>query len=126
MAENDFQGHFLQGPCRPSWNTAGWSRSGARPSNILQEFERTFNNKPHDLYQLPHSFRFGPVIAQYAQSVIERNVSRIEKPLIAHAADRGADIHVFKATPPPTPATKHHRRRIKIKAPLLEVRPWWR
>ncbi|TVR00657.1 MAG: ATP-dependent helicase, partial [Desulfovibrionales bacterium] len=27
-----------------------------------------------------------------------RNVSRIEKPLIAHAVERGADIHVFKAT----------------------------
>ncbi|TVR03394.1 MAG: ATP-dependent helicase, partial [Desulfovibrionales bacterium] len=71
---------------------------GARPSYILQEFERTFDNKPHDLYQLPHTFRFGPVLAQCAQNVIERNVSRIEKPLIAHAVERGADIHVFKAT----------------------------
>ena len=71
---------------------------GARPYYILEKFETVFSNKPHALYQLPHSFRFGPVIAQCAQNVIDRNLNRIEKPLIAHAMDRKADLHVFKAS----------------------------
>ena len=69
---------------------------GARPHYILETFEQVFSDKPHSLYQLPHSFRFGPVIAQCAQNVIDCNNKRIEKPLIAHAMGRRADIHIFR------------------------------
>ncbi len=71
---------------------------GANPGYILNNFKSKFKNKPHALYQLPHSFRFGPVIAQCAQNVIDCNLNRIKKPLIAHAMEKKADIHVFRAS----------------------------
>lgn len=70
---------------------------GARPDYILRDFENVFSNKPHVMYQLPHSFRFGPVIAQCAQNVIECNSNRISKPLIAHGVSKSSDIQLFKA-----------------------------
>ena len=36
---------------------------GARPNYILRDFEQAFNHKPHQLYRLSRSFRFGPAIA---------------------------------------------------------------
>src|SRR3990172_23372 len=68
---------------------------GARPNYILREFRNAFANKPHVDYKLSRSFRFGPVIAQCAQNVIDFNTNRVAKPLIAHSTDRVAHIHVI-------------------------------
>jgi DNA helicase-2/ATP-dependent DNA helicase PcrA len=69
---------------------------GARPNFIISDFERTFPNKAHVTYQLTHSFRFGPVIAQAAQNVIRRNTKRTVKRLIAHDASKDSRIHLVQ------------------------------
>ncbi len=69
---------------------------GARPTYIIREFQTVFANKPHVAYTLSRSFRFGPVIAQCAYNVISFNTTRVEKPLVAHFADRPAQIHVVE------------------------------
>lgn len=68
---------------------------GARPHYILSEFQRVFNNKPYIDYQLSHSFRFGPVVAECAQHMIAFNNKRISKPLIAHAVEKPTSIQVI-------------------------------
>ena len=57
---------------------------GARSEYILREFRKTFNNKPHEIYCLSHSFRFGYSIAQTSYNVITHNKNREEKVLLAH------------------------------------------
>jgi DNA helicase-2/ATP-dependent DNA helicase PcrA len=44
---------------------------GARPNYIVRDFEKVFNHKPQSMYQLSHSFRFGPTIAQSATNLSE-------------------------------------------------------
>jgi DNA helicase-2/ATP-dependent DNA helicase PcrA len=43
---------------------------GARPSYIIQDFSKVFDNKTVQDYCLYRSFRFGQVIAQSAASLI--------------------------------------------------------
>lgn len=61
---------------------------GARPNYILQDFANVFRNKPVVDYTLPHSFRFGPLIACYAANLIALNTERVKKPLVAFQADK--------------------------------------
>lgn len=67
---------------------------GARPDYILREFEKDFANKPVTRYELSHSFRFGPTLAQAAHNVISFNVQRETKTLVANdpAQVTGFDI----------------------------------
>ena len=71
---------------------------GARPNYIIREFQTVFANKPHTDYTLSRSFRFGPVIAQCAYNTISLNTTRVEKPLVAHCADKAAEIHVVEGS----------------------------
>ena len=71
---------------------------GARPSYIIREFQTVFSNKPHTRYKLSRSFRFGPVIAQAAYNTITMNTNRVAKPLIAHSADKEAEIRVIESS----------------------------
>ena len=72
---------------------------GARSDYILGEFQNVFDNKPHRVYNLTHSFRFGYHIAQNAQNVIRHNPNRLSKDLLSYRPDlpfrvtlcRGAD-----------------------------------
>lgn len=57
---------------------------GARADYILGEFQNVFDNKPHRVYKLTHSFRFGYHIAQNAQNVIRHNPTRLSKELLAY------------------------------------------
>jgi len=68
---------------------------GARPDYILK-FGEVFDNKPYTDYTLSHSFRFGPVIAQCAQNVIEFNVVRVKKSIVAHNMTLLAQVHVIE------------------------------
>ena len=68
---------------------------GARPNYILKDFVEVFNNKPVLDYNLSHSFRFGPVIAQCAANVISCNTVRVEKPLIAFQGEKEGFVHLF-------------------------------
>jgi DNA helicase-2/ATP-dependent DNA helicase PcrA len=80
---------------------------GARPNYILRELRAVFNNKPHQNYTLSHSFRFGPVLAQYAENVICFNANRIPKPLMAHSAARPAYLEVLiESSEQPTDVNK--------------------
>ncbi len=68
---------------------------GARPNYILRDFERVFNHKPHSMYRLSRSFRFGPFIARSAGSLIHNNLERVSKEVIAHRADVPGFIQVY-------------------------------
>ena len=68
---------------------------GARPNFIIQDFPEVFDNKPVQDYCLSRSFRFGPVIAQSAASLITRNTQRVKKPLVAHQINKHGFVHVF-------------------------------
>ena len=57
---------------------------GARPSYITRDFPQVFSNKPHAIYRLSRTFRFGPVLAQAAHNVIAFNTTRYPKPLVSH------------------------------------------
>lgn len=65
---------------------------GARPSYITRDFPQVFSNKPHAIYRLSRTFRFGPVLAQAAHNVIAFNTTRYPKPLVSH--DPGATSSV--------------------------------
>lgn len=67
---------------------------GARPDYILN-FGTVFNSKPYIDYKLSRTFRFGPVIAQCAQNVIEFNVKRVSKSIVAHNIRQPTQIHVI-------------------------------
>ncbi len=67
---------------------------GARPSYILN-FGEVFGNKPYVDYTLSRSFRFGPVIAQCAQNVIEFNSRRVLKPIVAHNMGLPTQVHII-------------------------------
>ena len=65
---------------------------GARPQYILHEFARRHPNKPHAVYDLTHSFRFGPVIAQCALNTIQFNSGRAAKSLVAQDAAKRTQV----------------------------------
>ncbi|MCC6957685.1 MAG: ATP-dependent helicase [Anaerolineales bacterium] len=69
---------------------------GARPQYILQDFARVFANKPVHDYTLSRSFRFGPLIAQCAANLIARNLTRVEKHLIAHQPKKHGFVQFFQ------------------------------
>jgi DNA helicase-2/ATP-dependent DNA helicase PcrA len=69
---------------------------GARPTYMIREFQTVFSNKAHTDYTLSRSFRFGPVIAQCAYNSISFNTTRVPKPLVAHRADKTAEVHVVE------------------------------
>jgi DNA helicase-2/ATP-dependent DNA helicase PcrA len=72
---------------------------GARPEYIIKEFESAFTSKPHSIYKLSRSFRFGPIIAQCAQNTIMHNSTRQEKNVIAHNISNQSQIHIYKTNP---------------------------
>jgi DNA helicase-2/ATP-dependent DNA helicase PcrA len=69
---------------------------GARPGYILGEFEAIFNNKLLITYTLSHSFRFGPIIAQYAENCIVNNRSRKSKSLIAFHPGQSSSVRFIE------------------------------
>jgi DNA helicase-2/ATP-dependent DNA helicase PcrA len=70
---------------------------GARPNYIVHDFEKVFNHKPHSMYQLSHSFRFGPTIAQSATNLIHQNTQRVGKDVIAYQEDKLGFIQVYNS-----------------------------
>lgn len=68
---------------------------GARPNYIVHDFERVFNHKPHQVYKLSHSFRFGPTIARAASFLINQNIKRVNKDVIANQKDKPGFIQVY-------------------------------
>jgi len=67
----------------------------ARPYYILQGFKEDFDNKPVIGYQLPRSFRFGPLAAQAAYNVIVFNQQRESKPLVSHDVHQHTGITIL-------------------------------
>jgi len=65
---------------------------GARPEYILKEFETTFTAKPHTIYKLDTTFRFGPLLAQYAYHSISHNRTRQIKNVFANFIHETTDI----------------------------------
>ncbi len=65
---------------------------GARSDYILGEFETTFTNKPHRVYKLTRSFRFGYCIAQTGYNVIQHNSHRLDKHLISSSPGSQSDV----------------------------------
>jgi DNA helicase-2/ATP-dependent DNA helicase PcrA len=70
---------------------------GARPNYIVQDFEKVFNHKPHSMYQLSHSFRFGPTIAYAASFLIHQNTRRVNKDVIAYQKNKLGFIQVYNS-----------------------------
>jgi len=70
---------------------------GARPNYIVHDFEKVFNHKPHSMYHLSHSFRFGPTIAQSATLLIHQNTQRVGKDVIAYQKDKLGFIQVYNS-----------------------------
>lgn len=56
---------------------------GARTDYILGEFAAVFDNKPHDVYRLTGSFRFGYEVAQAALNLMQHNPRRLEKRVLS-------------------------------------------
>jgi DNA helicase II / ATP-dependent DNA helicase PcrA len=69
---------------------------GARPAYILGEFEAIFKDKMLITYTLSHSFRFGPVIAQYAENCITYNHSRKQKSLISFRPEQASSLRMIE------------------------------
>lgn len=67
---------------------------GARADYILGEFQNVFDNKPHRVYKLTRSFRFGYHIAQNAQNVIRHNPNRLNKDLLAHRPGQDSQVRI--------------------------------
>lgn len=67
---------------------------GAKPSFILTEFEKIFNNKPNRIFTLDETFRFGPIISQTAQNSIKFNENRHPKSLVSGNTFNPSEIHV--------------------------------
>ena len=70
---------------------------GARPNYILCDFEKVFNHKPHVVYKLSHSFRFGPTIARAAGSLIHKNSQRMSKDVLAYQESKPGFIQVYNS-----------------------------
>ncbi len=68
----------------------------ARPHYILRGFQQDFDNKPVLDYNLSHSFRFGPLIAQTAYNTIRHNKERASKPLVAHFVEKTTNITILR------------------------------
>lgn len=68
---------------------------GARPEYILKEFETTFTSKPHTIFKLDRTFRFGPLLAQYAQNCISLNSTRHPKNVFASDVTSESDIEII-------------------------------
>lgn len=68
---------------------------GARPQYLLKEFETTFTTKPHKIFKLDQTFRFGPLLAQYAQNSISLNKSRHVKSVFANNPRNPCDIELI-------------------------------
>ncbi|CAM4172109.1 ATP-dependent helicase [Flavobacterium antarcticum] len=71
---------------------------GARPEYILNEFQTKFTSKPHTIFKLDETFRFGPILAQCAQNTIIHNTNRKEKNVLANKLTSGTDIEVFHSS----------------------------
>ena len=69
---------------------------GARPDYILDYMSGEFNGKRIIDYVLPHSFRFGPLLAQTAHNVISVNTRRKAKPLIAFDSTKQTDVQIIE------------------------------
>ena len=72
---------------------------GARPAYILGEFEAIFKDKLLITYELSHSFRFGPMIAQYAENCITHNHSRKQKSLISYRPGQASYLRLIEIKP---------------------------
>ena len=72
---------------------------GARADYILGEFQSVFANKPHRVYKLTNSFRFGYMVAQGSSHVAQQNSRRLEKRVVAADLSRETDIAVFYDEP---------------------------
>ena len=72
---------------------------GARPAYILGEFEAIFKDKLLMTYTLSHSFRFGPMIAQYAENCITHNHSRKQKSLISYRPAQASYLRLIEIKP---------------------------
>jgi DNA helicase-2/ATP-dependent DNA helicase PcrA len=72
---------------------------GARPAYILGEFEAIFKDKLLMTYTLSHSFRFGPMIAQYAENCITHNHSRKQKSLISYHPEQTSYLRLIEIKP---------------------------
>ena len=72
---------------------------GARPAYILGEFEAIFKDKLLMTYTLSHSFRFGPMIAQYAENCITHNHSRKQKSLISYRPAQASYLRLIEINP---------------------------
>lgn len=70
---------------------------GARPNYITKQFQRVFNDRPHQDYTLSHSFRFGALLAQCAYNSVQHNVGRYAKPVIAHNPAQAVEIEIFSS-----------------------------
>ena len=70
---------------------------GARPSYIVRDFEKVFNHKPHLMYRLSHSFRFGPTIAHSAGNLIRQNNHRVRKEVLAYQDAMPGFIQIYNS-----------------------------
>ena len=87
---------------------------GARPDYMLRHFEEVFHGKPHIVYTLSHSFRFGNGIASAAARTIRNNRNRYEKELLAHYKRKKSEIHVLEARQS-NPVSVHHDMAVVVK-----------
>lgn len=67
---------------------------GARPEYILNEFQTTFTSKPHTIFKLDETYRFGPLLAQCSQNTIIHNTKRQSKNVFAHKIEEATDIEI--------------------------------
>jgi len=70
---------------------------GARPTHIISEFQDIFKNKAYREYKLSNTFRFGPILAQSAQNLIQRNTNRVDKTVFAFNIEKQTDINLYEA-----------------------------
>ena len=90
---------------------------GARPSYFTECFQREFSTKPTRDYNLSTTFRFGPLLAQGAQNVIENNKTRIPKPVLAYDPTASTTIHVYcDSSQQPTDVDKELSKQVKALA----------
>lgn len=68
---------------------------GARSDYIRREFPNAFPNKPHSLYKLTNSFRFGFLLSQSSNNVIMHNMDRQTKDLLTHNPEDDSEIQVL-------------------------------
>jgi DNA helicase-2/ATP-dependent DNA helicase PcrA len=88
---------------------------GARPEYILKEFETTFTSKPHSIFKLDTTFRFGPLLAQYAYHTISLNRTRQTKNVFANQINKSTDIEFISSNPKTIQDTNDELSKIVIK-----------